>query len=271
MVLDEKNGIRGTVPYDFLDTLITTIATGKAIRITAPSSDASWELSTAGGSDVLQRIDRIQERDGHTTALLLRGRRAESRVPLAPVPREVTARRVALTSIDQKLPDDVRDYWRHSCGDAATQQQLQTEAVSSVQLRLSDGTEIWRLPCSGGDQQGRQFILVYRVEGNLQALTQPYRHNGIEPRPLRLKQATFLTVPSDATGAAVSSAVATAVTTPGPPGLLFLSAFEPNKPAGCRTTWIWNGRWFDQFEQTCVISIGQDEFILSRARAVPSN
>ena len=147
-----------------------------------------------------------------------------------------------------------------------------TASTQIVHIVFRDGGEIWRLPCRSGSY-AMQFIVAYRVDGNLQRLTQPYRHIGIEPRPLLLEQAEFAVLPGHAIGAAISPAVASAPTSPGAAGLFFLSAHEANQPAACRTTWIWNGRWMDRIEQTCSIGkeAGQFDVILSRERAVPGD
>lgn len=263
------------IPPSLLDPLVERIAAGLEIKVSVPARDRQWQLPTTGGSEVLEQIDRLQQRAGHSSALLLRGRAAESRVPLAPQPREVQVRRATVLTMDGDVPPDMRDFWHHSCSEASLIQRL-PDGVSTriAHLRLGDDTELWLLPCRSG-AYGMQSMAAFRVDGNLQALTHPYRHNGIEPRPLLLERAGFAFMPESAIGAAVdpSAARVSVSTATGQTGLLFLNGREMGQPPSCTSRWVWNGRWLDRVEETCSGSPGtvRVEIVTRRDRILVGN
>jgi hypothetical protein len=241
------------IPSSLLDALVARIAEERDIGISAPAQDRQWQVPTTGGANMLAYIDRLQQREGHSAALVLRGRASEAYAPLAPTPREVRARRVAAHAIDDQLPTEVRDFWHHSCSEASMIARLPPSKPPRItHLRLDDGTELWLLPCRSGPY-GMLSMAAFRFDGNLQALTLPYHHKGIEPKPLLLEQAVFVLGADAGTSVTIdpSAAPPTLPTSAARGGLLFLRGRGADQPPSCMGYWVWTGRWFERVLETC--------------------
>lgn len=241
------------VPPPLLDALVERIAAEGELRLGDPSQTVGWRLKLTGGAEILRHIDTLQERVGHRSALAQRGRKAESRVPLAPPPRDVRVRLTQITAIDTQLPDDVRDFWAHLCREASMIERLPAGEHARIDhLKLGDDSEIWRLPCRSGAQR-MQSVIVFRQDGNLQAVTQPFRHNGMPPRPRLFEQQTLHWLPANTLGPAIlpDTAPLLRADAVGDVGLLLFLAREPDQPESCRTAWMWTGRWFESAEVRC--------------------
>lgn len=88
--------------------------------------------------------------------------------------------------------------------------------------------EIWLMPCRSG-AYAMTWLLVWQHDGLVDALTEPYRHNSIEPKPRLLSAPAFALVGN---GLAVVE-----------------RRGEDATVADCVRLWCWTGRGFR--EQSC--------------------
>lgn len=135
------------------------------------------------------------------------------------------------------VPDDVRSYWHHVCGEASLLEHLPAgPATRPLGFALEDNVEIWRVPCRSA-AYGLLCLVFFRSGGTLEGLTVPYGFNGIEPRPRYFADLAFQV----GTQVAIQPAV-------GSTGVLSLRGTE-HLPSGAedrdQARWVWNGRWFE--------------------------
>jgi len=136
-----------------------------------------------------------------------------------------------------EVPDDVRAYWHHVCGEASLLEHMPAGPTTRpLGFALAGNAEIWRIPCRSAAYCLLCLVLV-RSGGSVQALTVPYRFNGVEPRPRYFADLAFELGSHVALRPPVASV-----------GVMRLRGTE-HLPSGAedrdQASWVWNGRWFD--------------------------
>ena len=199
----------------------SAMAAGETLTLTAGGETVS--LSLSGASAAMLWIDERQGRLDTTTALVRKGTRPASSVPVAaPAPEVIAAPPIAQTGFgdsDQTLPPALAAVaavkaCRAETGDSA----IGDEVMSA---RLDASTELWAVPCFAG---------AYNI-GHDWYLTGP---GGRNPRAVNLPSAT-----GEADTATINGGYDPATRT--------ISAFSKGRGIGdCGTasTWTWTGRSF---------------------------
>ncbi len=153
---------------------------------------------------------------------------------------------VQIVATGGALPADVRAFWHHTCSEASMIERVSSK-IDFAHIALTDGTEMWRLPCRSG-AYAMQHQVFFRHGGNLQSITEAYRFNGIEPKTLRLQAPEFLQAEAQS-GRWMPVWKEGLSPLPNRPLPLFLEEKAADGKA-CRT-WAWLGAWFERIDHDC--------------------
>ena len=94
-----------------------------------------------------------------------------------------------------------------------------------------------------------QYQLFVRRDGNLHSLTLPYQHRGIEPATRLLHNPVFLQVSAHRTEPAPLGSEAM-------PLFMVEDDRDNLREYGTRTTWGWNGGWFERVLEERIRAVG---------------
>ncbi|MDO9609105.1 MAG: DUF1176 domain-containing protein [Brevundimonas sp.] len=216
--------------------VIDAMAQGKAMAVRGASTQA---VSLNGAAAALLWIDEKQGRLGTTTALIRRGDRPASAVPVAPPLPTVTVApaidQAGFGDQGQTVPAALRT--RTEVGNCLKESGMPAVSDMVMSARLDARTELWAVPCGAG---------AYNLTHNWY-LTGP---GGRDPRPVALVGTGGLgSDPAWADNATVNGAY--------DPKTRALSAFAKGRGIGdCGTlqTWAWTG---DRFALTEERSMGE--------------
>lgn len=207
-------------------TVIDAMAQGRSMTISGATTQA---VSLNGAAAALLWIDEKQGRLGTTTALIRRGDRPASSVPVAPpLPAVPVAPRVDQTGFGgdgQSLPAALRA--RKEVGDCLKESQMSGIGDVVTSARLDARTVLWGVTCGSG---------AYNVTHHWY-LTGP---DGREPRPAAL-------VGAAGPGANPVMADNTTINGAYDPETRTLSAFGKGRgigDCGVLQTWVWTGERF---------------------------
>lgn len=225
----------GRIGSDDAGPVIDAIAQGRSMTIKGVTAQAA---SLNGAAAALLWIDEKQGRLGTTTALIRRGDRPASTVPVAPpLPTVPVAPRVEQSGFggnDQTLPTSLRN--RSEVGDCLKESKISGIGDAVTSARLDARTVLWGVTCGSG---------AYNVTHHWY-LTGP---DGREPRPVAL-------VGTAGPGANPVMADNTTVNGAYDPETRTLSAFAKGRgigDCGALQTWAWTG---DRFALTRESSMG---------------
>ncbi|WP_271165555.1 DUF1176 domain-containing protein [Brevundimonas intermedia] len=215
--------------------LIDAMAQGRSMTIKGATTQA---VSLNGAAAALLWIDEKQGRLGTTTALIRRGDRPASSVPVAPpLPTVPVAPRIDQTGFGdsgQTLPATLRA--RREVGDCLKESQMSGIGDGVSSARLDARTVLWAVACGSGAYNLTHFWY----------LTGP---DGREPRPVAL-------VGTAGPGANPVMADNTTINGAYDPETRTLSAFAKGRgigDCGALQTWAWTG---DRFALTRESSMG---------------
>ena len=228
-----------TIPADHTDAVIAWLTADRDLVLDLQTGAGEVRFCGGGAADALRHIDATQGRIGSRKALVARGRKTERRMPLAPALRQVPVPAVSIRDCPGAIAQDVWAFWRYTCAEASMMERLAHGPVAARHaIVINPDTEIWILPGRSGSRC-MQYQLLYRRDDQLQSLTLPYQHKGVEPETRLLDNPTLFHGTISLKGA---------VPMPTLPKRLFLVEDDRGSVAdqGTRTTWAWNGRWFER-------------------------
>lgn len=91
------------------------------------------------------------------------------------------------------VPQPVLAHWRHVCGEARLIENYHVRAGGPLtvdSVTAGGQGDIWLMPCRSG-AYAMTWLVVWQHDGLVDALTEPYRHNSIEPKPRLLSFPAF--------------------------------------------------------------------------------